>query len=54
MTGTEGQRKLLLHPSRKKTNPHTNTELIKRSGTHTLFMISSSHWTYKTNWISST
>jgi len=36
MAGTEGQRKLLLHPSQKKqTNQHTNTKLITRNGTHT-------------------
>jgi len=34
MTGTERQRKLLLHPSQKQTNQHKNTELITRSETH--------------------
>jgi len=34
MAGTERQRMLILHPS-QKTNQHTNTKLITRSGTHT-------------------
>ena len=41
MAGTERQRKLLLHPSQKKTktNQYTNTQLITRSETHSVALV---------------